>query len=283
MKKEIKTENTQKRKKEKKIRRAFFLVFIMIFMLTSVSYAYTNPMRLIGKYSAGQQRVVTLMYHRISENISDKNTYCITPADLEEDIAFLKNKGYVFAKASELYAVCRANSGKNVALLTFDDGYESDFKYVLPLLEKYNVKATFFVIGSKIGKPYYMNEEELKTLSASPFAEIGNHSYEIHSKTVNELVNLYSQYSTTENIILDFQKNKEVLEKIIEKSVVSLSYPNGIHTYYADNALKSRRICNTTLSVNEIQYVSFSGENQIIGRYNRSDKRKASDIENLLK
>lgn len=267
----------------KRICRALLLIFIMIFMLTGVSYAYTNPMRLIGKYSAGHQRVVTLMYHRISENINEKSTYCITPADLEEDIAFLKNNGYIFATSSELYTVCRANSDKNVALLTFDDGYESDFKYVLPLLEKYNAKATFFVIGSKIGKPYYMNEEELKALSASPLAEIGNHSYKIHDKTVPEIVNLYSQYATTENIISDFQKNKEIIEKIIGKPVVSVSYPNGIHTYYADNALKNRKICNTTLSVNEVQYTAVGGENQIIGRYNRSDKRKASDIENLLK
>ena len=36
-------------------------------------------------------------------------------------------------------------------LLTFDDGYVSDYKIVLPLLVKFNAKALFFIITSKIG------------------------------------------------------------------------------------------------------------------------------------
>lgn len=265
--------------KKIKIIKIFSLISIIIAVLANSTFAYTNSTQRF----TGNQKVITLMYHRISENINEKSTYCLTPADLEEDIVFLKNKGYIFATASELYTVCVANPDKNVALLTFDDGYESDFKYVLPLLEKYSAKATFFVIGSEIGNPYYMNAEELKALSDSPLAEIGNHSYEIHNKSVSELVNLYSQYSTAQNIIQDFQKNKSVLEEITGKSVTAVSYPNGIHTYYVNNSLKLKKICNTTLSVNEIPYTLFNSKYQIIGRYNRSDKRTAADIENLLK
>ena len=37
------------------------------------------------------------------------------------------------------------NIDKNSMLLTFDDGYYDNFKYVFPLLKKYNMKATIFL------------------------------------------------------------------------------------------------------------------------------------------
>ena len=46
-------------------------------------------------------------------------------------------------------------------LLTFDDGYVSDYKIVLPLLVKFNAKALFFIITSKIGSPEYLNWGQL--------------------------------------------------------------------------------------------------------------------------
>jgi peptidoglycan/xylan/chitin deacetylase (PgdA/CDA1 family) len=37
-------------------------------------------------------------------------------------------------------------SGKNIATIVFDDGYRDNIEYALPVLEKYKVKASFYVV-----------------------------------------------------------------------------------------------------------------------------------------
>ena len=256
---------------------SLLIILILIFMMTSSSYA-SGLRRLTGKINENNQKVITLMYHMVSEVPEYINTYCITPKALEEDILYLKENNYIFAFVNEIDVVCAANPNKNIAVLTFDDGYESDYNYVLPLLKKYNAKATFFVFSSMLNKPFYMTDNQLKELAASPYTEIGNHSYELHNKTPEEICKLYASYEKTEDIIKDFEKNKKILESITGKNITSLSYPNGIHTYYADNLLKKRKICNISITTNELKYSAPNYLNKPIGRYNRSDLRSVEDI-----
>lgn len=255
-------------------------VIAAILLFSRISYA--SGLGIVKKYAASTQRVMTVMYHLISEDPQLRNTYCITPNELENDIIYLKKNNYIFASVSEMDKVCAENPKKNVAVLTFDDGYESDYKYVLPILEKHNAKATFFIVGSMLNSPFYLTDSQLKKLADSPYAEIGNHSYELHKKSPAELISVYSELSETENIILDFQKNKSVLEKITAKPVTALSYPNGIYTYFINDALKSRGICNITVSTNEIQCFPPLSD-RVLGRFNRSNLRTAENISWLLK
>ena len=69
--------------------------------------------------------------------------------------------------------ISRGNSGKNAISLTFDDGPDPiTTPEVLRLLEKYKVKATFFVTGSSASR-YPLLIKEIVRLGHS----IGNHSY----------------------------------------------------------------------------------------------------------
>lgn len=217
------------------------------------------------------------MYHRITENINETGTYAITPKSFENDILTLKNEGFVFAFADEIDDVIKENQNNNVAVITFDDGYDSDYEYVLPLLKKHKVKATFFVFASVIGKPYYMNKEQLIELSKSEYACIGNHSYDIHNKDINEIKSLLYNRKNAYTVRDDFMKNKNALESIINKPVTALSYPNGIYNYYIDSLLKNSNICKVSFSTEERPYYSYNYSG-IVGRYNRSDKRTAQEI-----
>lgn len=190
--------------------------------------------------SVGRSSVVTLMYHKISDASSgEENAFCVSSAQFEDDIRFLKENGYMFCLASEVDDVLRGKKprGKYVAV-TFDDGYESDFYFAKPILEKYGAKATFFVIGAQIGIEDHISEAHLSALSKSNFAEIGSHSYSLHSMTVSEIKQKFDS-GDTKMIADDFQKSANVLEKIIGKKVTVLSYPNGIYSIEADRALKN--------------------------------------------
>ena len=66
----------------------------------------------------------------------------------------------------------QVETNQKVVALTFDDGPTTNVDEILPLLNQYNAKATFFLIGSDIEK----NPEEAKKIANSGH-QIGNHTY----------------------------------------------------------------------------------------------------------
>ena len=65
-----------------------------------------------------------------------------------------------------------AETEEKVIALTFDDGPTKNVDQLLPLLDKYNVKATFFLIGNEIEK----HPDEAKKIVGAGH-QIGNHTY----------------------------------------------------------------------------------------------------------
>jgi peptidoglycan/xylan/chitin deacetylase (PgdA/CDA1 family) len=65
-----------------------------------------------------------------------------------------------------------------VAILTFGDGWKSQFTNAKPILDKYGFKASFFVTCTKVGKPTKMSWQDLVALH--------NEGHDIESKTMTE-------------------------------------------------------------------------------------------------
>ena len=61
------------------------------------------------------------------------------------------------------------------AIITFDDGMLSQFTYAKPILDKYNFKATFYIICNSVDKENRMNWNNIQTLEKEGH-EIGSHS-----------------------------------------------------------------------------------------------------------
>lgn len=66
----------------------------------------------------------------------------------------------------------RAETEEKIIALTFDDGPTKNVDQLLPLLDEYNAKSTFFLIGNEIEK----HPEEAKKLVEAGH-QIGNHTY----------------------------------------------------------------------------------------------------------
>jgi len=100
-----------------------------------------------------------LMYHRVAEtgifdlSLDDWN---ITPSRLENQFRWLSENADCVPLADVLQMCGSGSRGKPVVALTFDDGFACFRQEVLPLLERYRIPATLFVVTRYVGsgEPY---------------------------------------------------------------------------------------------------------------------------------
>ncbi|QNG58234.1 polysaccharide deacetylase family protein [Bacillus sp. PAMC26568] len=106
----------------------------------------------------------------------------------------------------------QAETNKKVVALTFDDGPSENVTKILSLLEKYQVKATFFLIG---------NELEKNPIEGQKIAEaghqIGNHTYS-HNRMIFKSPSFIKQ---------EFEKTNKLIRKTGYEGEIDFRPPNG--------------------------------------------------------
>ena len=90
------------------------------------------------------------MYHHI--NLHSGDTVTVTPEVFSEQMDFLAQKGYKTLSADELLAFINGEVSfrQKAVAITFDDGWFDNYLYAVPVLNKYQFKATFFVITARV-------------------------------------------------------------------------------------------------------------------------------------
>ncbi|MBT8275498.1 MAG: polysaccharide deacetylase family protein [Bacteroidia bacterium] len=161
------------------------------------------------------------MYHHVS--VSESRDLTIGTSRLEEQFKWLRDNNFKSWHFSELEELRQLPPGNNV-MITFDDAYVSFRELALPLLQKYQLKATLFVPLAFLGgtDEWYsgqnpiMTSSELNTLDPS-LVELGHHSF-FHKK--------FHQMSS-EEIKEDINKCREVIAKQNLNVSPALAYPYG--------------------------------------------------------
>ncbi|MGE7767544.1 polysaccharide deacetylase family protein [Peribacillus sp. NPDC096540] len=106
----------------------------------------------------------------------------------------------------------KVETNQKVVALTFDDGPSKNVNQILPLLDKYNVKATFFLIGNEIeGYP----EEAKKIVEAGH--QIGNHTYS-HKRMI---------FKSSSYIKEEIEKTDKLIQNSGYKGEIDVRPPNG--------------------------------------------------------
>ena len=91
-----------------------------------------------------------LEYHMVQEANPDKAyEYNVPPAEFEAQLDYLEQQGYATISIRDYL---RAKKGlqqlpDKPVILTFDDGYESNYTELLPILDKRGLKSTIFMVG----------------------------------------------------------------------------------------------------------------------------------------
>ncbi len=144
--------------------------------------AFDAPRKLTENSENKLIKIPIIMYHYV-EYVKDagdliRKRLDIVPSLFEGHLKALKKAHYetYFVKDVPDILGGKIHYSTQSAILSFDDGYEDFYTDVFPLLKKYNVRATLYVIYDYIGRKGFLNEKQIRELIDSNLVEIGSHT-----------------------------------------------------------------------------------------------------------
>ena len=206
-----------------------YLMIILVLVLIIVAVLVILPKT--KKSKNANVKIPILLYHDFVTTVPDSDpdnfNYINTPQSYEENIKALLEDGYTFISFQELND---ANNGKislpeKPILVTFDDGYASNYEYIFSILKKYNVKVSIFVVTDKIGKEVdgkkYLSWEQCKEMQDSGLVEIFSHSKR----------HVFYDKLPVRQIRDDVIESYKIIEeKLGSKNLKVFAYPYGAYT-----------------------------------------------------
>lgn len=214
-----------------------------------------------GSYRYGQNSkdvatsIPILTYHRICteqeyrETSLEERDLWVIDTDFETQMKWLHDNGYTTLSLDEFYDwyTGKIELPKKVVVITFDDGCKNVTDYALPILKKYNMKATMFVIGAHV-KEYPYTLDKLTYVSTRTIAKVEkeypnfqfeSHTYDLHYFDENTDTAAIFDSNVTD-ILHDFQK----MDKNVSSEFKYIAYPYG---YYTASLIQSAQKCNYKL------------------------------------
>lgn len=197
-------------------------------------------------YASMHFGVPILMYHDLSEDaaLCESTDWTLQPEKLREDLIWLRESGYTTVLPREL-AAGKLDDGsplpRKCVLLTFDDGYESNYTLAQPVLEEFGAKAAVAVIVSHIGsEPGFLTWDECRAMEESGVWEFGSHTYDRHIRDDAPGVSRIDG-ETREDYIAriapDIEKSVEIMRQELGHDIRYFAYPLGKVDAWCDEIL----------------------------------------------
>jgi peptidoglycan/xylan/chitin deacetylase (PgdA/CDA1 family) len=231
--------------------------------------------RLMSATPSASVRVPILMYHYV-EYIQNKNDHLrvalnINPDVFEKQVKTLKDAQYTFLTAKDLGEILdgKRSLPEKPILLTFDDGHWDFASVVLPILKKYQVKATQYVIPGFTGGSDFMTKNQVWSIVTSGLVDVGVH-------TVHHISLAGQPFSVVQ---YEIAESKQMLEDTYHIHVVSFAYPNGSFDTQAADVV---RLNGFTTGVSTIPGIMQSNSNRFFLYRLRPGQRAGEELLNWL-
>ena len=120
-------------------------------------------------------------------------------------------------------------------VITADDGWQSDYTYMFPIVKKYNIPVTLFIYPQTIstGK-HALTWDELKQLQQTGLFDIQGHTYS-HPNFKQERKHL-SAAGYEKFVKVELVDSKKILEEKLGTKISYLAWPFGIYDPYLEQA-----------------------------------------------
>ena len=204
--------------------------------------------------------VPVLMWHNLAEESSGDMT--ISVDTFRAQIEALHEAGFKTVSLQQLYDYVRFGTElpEKPIVLTFDDGYFSNYEYAFPILQEHDMQATIFAIGISVGKDTYKDTDhamtphfgadEAREMVDSGLISVQSHTFDMHqwppfedgNAQVRETLLPFDGEADADYeaaVEADFAESRELLESITGQPVNALAFPEGAYVTLTQDALRS--------------------------------------------
>lgn len=238
---------------------ALILMAVLILGITP-AYAQEEAWISVDSSAPVADKIVILGYHHL--DLQSKGTYknnsSILPVEeFSRHMKYLADNNYYTLSLDELrgYLNGTFNPPAKSVLITFDDGYASNYQYAFPILTKYQQKAVIFVLGQfpddstaavnptgeVVSYLPHLSNYAISVMIRSGLIEIGSHTYNNHKFLDNKSV---LTTLSSEEVKSDFKRLEETLTALNIPKPTSIAYPYGA---YNDNIISASKQMGYTL------------------------------------
>jgi peptidoglycan/xylan/chitin deacetylase (PgdA/CDA1 family) len=198
-----------------------------VFFLSLSWFAGTSGAGTTGEPAAFT--VPILLYHRFGPVVADGMT--VTTPVFESHLKYLKENGYRVIPLKQLVDYYLNKGAKPLpksVVIVADDGHESVYRYMLPLVLKYRVPVTLFLYPSAISNASYaMTWDQLRELKTTGLFDFEGHTYWHPNFKHDEKRMSRPEYD--KSVDLQLIKSKAKLEKELGVHITMLAWPFGIY------------------------------------------------------
>ena len=196
------------------------------------------------------------MYHHVNTNTGDM--YSVTQKVFEDQMAYLSEAGYRTLKIRELldWQDGKLTIKERAVVVTFDDGWLDNYLFAYPILEKYGINASFFVVTDWVENaskeklplpeavPDHIESQQLLTKNQhnrvildwdliSKMARSSLMDFYSHSRSHPECDKL-----SRADLISELAGSKEALEAMLKRPCPYLCWPYG---HFNDTTVKAAK------------------------------------------
>lgn len=212
-----------------------------------------------------------LAYHRVLPNelAQSRSPLAVSTVQFDRQIQLLVHRGWRSLTLSEFYAefITLGKKLKKVFVVTFDDGYRDNYLFAFPILQKYNIKATIFLVTDLLDTskylyftdalmPYEFSDID-RSLTLEQIQKMSDYGIEFGSHTLTHARLDAIELAEAEQ---EIYQSKKKLEQYLNCEVKSFCYPYGaLNNDVAELVRKSGYCCAVvTPSRSEINETTFT-------------------------
>jgi len=182
------------------------------------------PLRFPSPLPTRQRTVPILMYHRIdyvtASTPAVTKALTVSPEIFRHQMKWLKSHGYHTITQRSLFnaLMCGSHLRRKPIVVTFDDGYRDVYRYASPVIERFGMHATSYVITERI------SGADRSFLSWKQVRRFEERGVEIGSHTVSHAaLTSLSDAGALDELV----RSRKQLERKLDHRVTWLAYPYG--------------------------------------------------------
>ncbi|MBD3426460.1 MAG: polysaccharide deacetylase family protein [Candidatus Omnitrophica bacterium] len=201
------------------LRRVIAFLLVVVLLLTGFYFFYMKPRKVIP----------ILMYHSISDDRG--SSLNVTAENFDRQMRFLVMGEYSVISLDDLVRGIRQERKfhPKTVVITFDDGFEDNYLKAFPVLAKYKLPATIFLVAGYISeREGYLDWDQVKLMMDNGI-DFGAH-------TVN---NVYlPSVEDTRTLWWEVHGPRNIIENNTGKAPGYFCYPTGGFNTKVKNAVK---------------------------------------------